>query len=163
MTETDNNESETTIEVDPIEVIHTGHCESLSGRSDLTFAIGRHTEDGTLQIAITGNSGGGMFSSEFVSATAIQDVVLGAQEIVGQSFAVLYPQVSTNCNAFLLAILREIGLVEVNPSQKRQHRHVSGRTLEKCVASYMARAKPEKPVTVDAGGRKTLKLKSKEG
>jgi hypothetical protein len=32
--------------IDPIEVISTATCESLSGRSDLTFDIGRHTEDG---------------------------------------------------------------------------------------------------------------------
>jgi hypothetical protein len=146
--------------VDPIEVIYTGTCESLSGRSDLTFSIGRHSEDGTMYLALTGNSGKGIFSSQFVPATAIQDVVIGAHEVTGQSLKVLYPSVSTNSNAFLLSVLRAIGLVEVNPEQTRQHRHVGGMTVERCVSALMSHARAVKP---EAGGRKTLKLKPKEG
>lgn len=141
MLETENNEVEFAQEeevIDPIEVIHTGTCESLSGRSDLTFAIGRHIESGALYIALTGNSGKGMFSSQFVSATAIQEVVIGNHEVTGLSLKVIYPNVSTNSNAFLLSVLRAIGLVEVDPEQTRRHRHVSGQTLEKCVSKLMA-------------------------
>lgn len=131
--------------IDPIQVICTGSCGSLSGRSDLTFSIGRHAADGTHFLSITGNTGRGMFSSQFVPAMVIQEVVLGVQEISGQSLAVLYPNVSSNSKSFLLAILKEIGLVEVNPDQTRHYRHVIGKTMEMCIASYMARVFSDPP------------------
>ncbi|MFT7721314.1 MAG: hypothetical protein QM788_00520 [Roseateles sp.] len=36
-------------EVDPIKPIHEGESLSISGRSTLTFVIGRHEEAGTLR------------------------------------------------------------------------------------------------------------------
>mgnify|MGYP001431055024 CR=1 FL=1 len=146
--------------IDPIETIYTGTCESLSGRSELTFAIGRHTENGNLFVAVTGNSGKGMFSSQFVPASEIQDVVIGNHEVTGQSLKVIYTNVSTNSNAFLLSVLRAIGLVEVNPEQTRQHRHISGMTVEKCVSALVHRAKASMS---EVGGRKTLRVKPKGG
>ena len=37
------NQTEVEIEVDPIETIYEGECPSLSGRSTLSYTIGRHT------------------------------------------------------------------------------------------------------------------------
>ena len=53
-------ESETPEEVDPIEVTYTVEFLSLSGRSTLQAVIGRNSDDQSLHIAISGNSGGGM-------------------------------------------------------------------------------------------------------
>ena len=148
--------------IDPIKVIHTGICESLSGRSDLTFAIGRHTEDGTLNLAITGNSGGGMWCKDWCSASDVQDAVLGESGLTAKSFHQLHAGRSINTGGFILAALRELGLIRANEENTRVHEHVPGTTFEKVVSAYMAQAKAAKgvkPVAVEAAGRKTLKLK----
>jgi hypothetical protein len=152
--------------IDPIEVICTGTCESLSGRSDLTFAIGRHTEDGSLNLAIAANSGGGMFCKDWCNASDIQDVVLGESGLTAKSFHQLHAGRSINTGGFILAALRELGLIRANEENTRVHEHVPGTTFEKVVSSYMAQAKAAKgvkPVTVEVASRKTLKLKAKEG
>jgi hypothetical protein len=152
--------------IDPIEVIHTGTSVSLSLRSDLTWAIGRHTKDGTLHLAITGNSGGGMWCKEWCSASDIQDVVLGESGLTAKSFHQLHAGRSINTGGFILAALKELGLIRANEENTRVHEHTPGSTFEKVVSAYMAQAKAVKGaklVTVDAAGRKTLKLKAKEG
>ncbi len=146
--------------VDPIEVIHTGECLSVSGRSTLEFEIGRHSEDSTLHLRISDNSGKGMWCKDWASASAIQDVVLGEGELTAKSFHALHPGKSINTGGFLLASLLEIGLIRANEENTRVHEHVPATTFEKVVAAHVAQAKGAKP---EAGGRKTLKLKPKEG
>jgi hypothetical protein len=152
--------------IDPIEVIYTGTCESLSGRSDLTFVIGRHTEDGSLNLAIAANSGGGMWCKDWCSASAIQDIVLGESGLTAKSFHPLHAGRSINTGGFILAALKELGLIRANEANTRIHEHFPGSTFEKVVSAYMAQAKAAKevkPVPLEAAGRKTLKLKPKEG
>jgi hypothetical protein len=162
MTDKNNNSADTeaAIEIDPIEVIHQGECLSLSGRSTLDFAVGRHTEDGTLRLAITGNSGGGMWCKDWASASDIQDIVLGEEGLTAKSFHSLHEGRSINSGGFILAALRELGLIRANEENTRLHEHIPGTTFEKVVVAHMAQAKGVKP---DGGGRKTLRIKPKEG
>lgn len=164
MKDTDSNEA---IEfapeedvIDPIDVIHKGECQSLSGRSTLDFAIGRHSEDGTLRLSITGNSGGGMWCKDWCSASAIQDVVLGEGELTAKSFHVLHAGRSINTGGFILATLKELGLIRANDENSRLHEHVPGTTFEKVVSAHMAQAKGVKAVATEAVGRKTLRIKA---
>lgn len=145
--------------IDPIEVIHTGECLSVSGRSTLEFEVGRHTKEGTLHLRIAGNSGRGMWARGWASASAIQDIVLGEGELTAKSFHGLHPGKSINTGGFVLAVLKELGLIRANDENTRVHEHVPGTTFEKVVSAYMAQAKAVKP---EAGGRKTLRLKPKE-
>ena len=150
--------------IDPIEVICTGTCESLSGRSDLSFAIGRHTEDGTLLLAITGNSGGGMWCKDWCSASDIQDAVLGESGLTAKSFHQLHAGRSINTGGFILAALKELGLIRASEQNSRLHEHSPSSTFEKVVSAYIAQAnavRGVKPVAPEAAGRKTLKLKPK--
>lgn len=125
-------------QIDPIEVIYQGECQSLSGRSVLDFAIGRHQEDGTLHLAIIGNSGGGMWCKDWAPAIAIQDIVLGTQELTAKSFHVLHQGKSINTGGFVLSALKEIGLVQVSEANTRLHEHIPAMTFEKAVTAYMA-------------------------
>ena len=143
--------------VDPIEVIYKGECPSLSGRSTLDFAIGRHSEDGSLRLSITGNSGGGMWCRDWCRASEIQDVVLGEGELTAKSFHQLHAGRSINTGGFILAALKELGLIRANEENTRLHEHVPGTTFEKVVSAHMAQAKAVKP---EAGGRKTLRIKA---
>lgn len=152
-------EAEVTAEVDPIEVVHRGECPSLSGRSILQFAVGRHSKDGTLNLAITGNNGGGMWCKDWASASDIQDVVLGATALTAKAFHVLHPGKSINTDGFVQAALKELGLIRVNAENTRLHEHVPGTTFEKVVMAHMAQSKAAKPVAEDS---KTSRRKPKE-
>ena len=154
----ENNEVEFAPEeevVDPIEVIYTGECLSLSGRSTLTYAIGRHTEDGTLHLAITGNSGGGMWCKDWASASAIQDVVLGESGLTAKSFHVLHSGRSINTGGFILACCKELGLIRANEENTRLHEHVPTTTFEQVAMACIAEASGQMP--------KSPRRKAKEG
>lgn len=133
-------ETETTPEADPIEAIYTGECSSLSERSILTYAFGRHAEDGTLHLAITGNSGGGMWCKDWASASAIQDVVLGESGLTAKAFHCIHSGRSINTGGFILAALRDIGLIRVNSENSRLHEHVPTTTLESLVMACIQAA-----------------------
>jgi len=86
-------------------------CESLSGRSTLTYEVGQ-TKDG-LMLRITGNSGGGQFNNHWVPLADLQQC-LEAQEKPFSTRAVkpLFKGQSVNTAGFLLAALKHLGLLE---------------------------------------------------
>jgi hypothetical protein len=126
--------------VDPIEVICTGESQSLSGRSVLTWAIGRHTEDGTLHLAITGNSGGGMWCRDWASASEIQSIAIGAEGLTAKSFHALHPGKSVNTGGFVLAVLKDLGLIRPNSQNGRVHEHTPTTTLQQLVMARIAQS-----------------------
>jgi hypothetical protein len=137
MTEISNiAETETPIEVDPIEVINKGQCTSLSGQSELEFEVGQHSEDDSLHIRLSGNTGAGLYCPNWVSATDIQDIVLGATQMTSTSVKPLFEGKSNNSAGFLLACLRELGLVRVSASNSRHHEHVPGSTFAQLVKTH---------------------------
>jgi len=149
--------------IDPIDAIYQGTTESISQRSQLCFEIGRHSENGTLHLRIASNSGGGMWCKDWCSASDIQDAVLGESGLTAKSFHPLHAGRSINTGGFILAALKELGLIRANEQNSRVHEHVqAGVTFEKAASAYMTQAKAAKavkPVAVEAPGRKTLKLK----
>jgi hypothetical protein len=136
------NEPETQPEVDLIQTIHQGECPSLSGRSTLTYAVGRHP-DGTLHLRIVANSGKGMFCDEWIEATHIDAVVRGVLELTSSSFHVLKPGRSTNTGGFVMAALKDLGLIRVNGENTRLHEHVPTESMEKVVMARMGQATPK--------------------
>lgn len=136
------NEAETQPEPDPIEVIYQGECESLSGRSTLTYAIGRHP-DGTLHLRITDNTGGGMYCDEWIPGTEIDAVVIGHTELTSRSFQVLKPGRSTNTAGFVMAAIKSLGLIKTNDENTRLQTHVITETLEKVVMARLGQASPK--------------------
>lgn len=146
--ETTINEVETQPEPDPSEVIYQGDCPSLSERSTITYAVGRHP-DGTLHLRLIGNSGGGMYCDEWIPGSDIDAVVVGHTELTSRSFQVLKPGRSTNTAGFVMAAIKSLGLIRNNAENTRLHEHVPTETLEKVVmartvqASQKARRKKE--------------------
>lgn len=57
-----------------IECLCTAECTSVSGRSTLTYAIGRHP-DQSLHLRIVSNSGGGMFCGDWAAGARIDALV----------------------------------------------------------------------------------------
>ena len=152
MTEIENQtEAEVAADVDPIETIYEGECPSLSGRSTLSYTIGRHTEDETLHLRISDNSGKGMWCKDWCSASAIQDVVLGEGELTAKSFHVLHPGKSINNGGFIAAVLKDLGLIRANEENTRLHEHVPTTTFEQVA---MARIGVSSEPTPKPGRRK---------
>jgi hypothetical protein len=145
--------------IDPIKVIYEGECLSISGRSTLAFAVGRHVDDKTLHLAITGNSGKGMWCKDWAPASAIQEVALGAFRLTAASFHGLHEGRSINTGGFILAAIKEIGLVRANAENTRIHEHVPGATFEKVVMALVSQANSAKRQADDS---KTSRRKAKE-
>lgn len=142
-------------EIDPIEDLYHGDCPSISGRSSLTYAIGRHQETGELHLRITDNSGKGMWFGGWASAKDIDAIVKGQAELTAKSFHALHPGRSINTAGFVLAALRELGLLRVNSENGRLHEHVPATTFEKVAIVRMGKtieAAPAKPVKRKAKG-----------
>lgn len=136
-----------------IERIYTGSCPSLTNRSTLTYAIGRNAEDQSLHLAIVGNSGAGMFCSDYAPATQIDAIVFGNLELTSTALKVLHPGKSTNTAGFTLSAIRDLGLVRRATENTRLHEHVPGTTFESvALAKIEAEQASSKP-----------KRKSKEG
>lgn len=137
-----------------IESVWTGECPSLSGRSSLTFAIGRHPADASLGLRIVANSGGGMFCDEWAEGRRIDEIVRGKSELISQSFSVLHPGRSVNTGGFVLAVLKHLGLLRISSENSRLHEHMPSTTFEQVAVNAMSQASSE-----IGSGRKTLKLK----
>ena len=149
------SEIETTIEVDPITPIHEGECPSLSGRSVLTYSIGRHEQDATLHLRIVRNSGGGMSCNDWAESSQIEAIVKGDAELTAKSFQVLHPGKSINTGGFLMAVLKDLGLIRANADNTRLHEHVPTTTFEQ-----IAMARIAEPVAQET---KPGRRKAKEG
>lgn len=118
-------------ETDPIETIYQGECPSISNRSTLIYQIGRHSQDATLHLRIIKNhGGGGMFCKDWASADAVQDVVLGEAGLTAKSFHVLHPGRSINTGGFVMAVLKDLGLIRANEENSRLHEHQLLATFE---------------------------------
>lgn len=129
--------------------IHTFECASLSGRSTLTCSIGRDGKSKALYLAITGNSGNGMWCKDWASATAIQGVVLGQAELTAGSFNALHLGKSINTGGFYLAALKELGLVRANAENTRLHEHVPSTSFQAVVEKRLREG--DAPVVPGAG------------
>ncbi len=140
-------------EVDPTQVIHEGQCESLSGRSTLTFSVGRHP-DGTLHLRIVGNTGGGMWCDEWIPGSEIDAVVMGDPELTSRSFQVLKPGRSTNTAGFVMAAVKSMGLIRNNAENTRLHELVPTETFDKVVTALMGESGTAKTAGGKAGRRK---------
>lgn len=143
-------ETETTEEnLSPIVAIYTGECFSLSGKSTLTYAIGRHPEDQSLHLRIVANTGGGMFCDEWASGADIDAIVQSHPVLISRSMGELHAGRSINTGGFVLAILKHLGMVKVNAENSRHHEMVPGTTFEQVAL-----------VTMDQGDkRKSIKAK----
>lgn len=144
---------------DPIDDLYIGECLSVSGRSTLTYVVGKHQAHGTLHLRIAENTGKGMWWAGWASAEAIEKIVKGAHELTAKSFHALHPGKSINTGGFVLAALRDLGLIRPNELNTRHQEHVPMTTFEKAV---MARMKAAEEGGAAEPAPKTSRRKSKE-
>lgn len=108
-----------------IRILKVATCPSLSGKSTLTYQIGCIAES-DIQFRIVANTGGGFFSKEWIALNAIFqafDKKATDKPIVSLLLYPLFQGKSLNTPAFLLAVLKQEGLVnplEDNPKHYEQ-------------------------------------------
>ena len=115
--EVSNRESETPVPAKRI--LKIASCPSLSGRSTLTYHLGcsANTEEPAvpdLYFRVFENSGGGLFSNEWVSLEVIQQVFAKVPTAIGITahlLGSLFVGKSVNTPSFLFAVLKSEGLV----------------------------------------------------
>lgn len=91
-----------------ISILKTGQCPSLSGRSTLTYQIGR--KDQEICLRILENTAGGLFGKEWAS---LEIVLLALSEpVTSRSLQELFKGKSINTGGFVLAVLLKEGLVK---------------------------------------------------
>jgi len=118
--------SQTNVIKPEIRVLKTGSCPSLTGKSTLTYQIGC-TPESDIQFRVTGNTGGGFFSDEWVAFNVIQaafDKQPKDRPIISLILYPLFQGRSLNTPAFLLAALKSEGLVKPLGDKKRGYERI---------------------------------------
>ena len=92
----------------PLRVLKISTCPTNSGRATLAYQIGC-TPEYNIYFRVTANTGGGLFSPEWVSLSAIQPAFAQAPfPLTSFPLINLYQGKSTNTAAFLMAALCRI-------------------------------------------------------
>jgi hypothetical protein len=107
-----------------IKVIATKQCPSLSGKSTLTYKLGRD-DAGTLYLRLHEGTGGGFFNDEWIKAEDLAAALQAHQGDDGMSSMVLahlFRGRSANTQAFFAAVLRNEGALLPYKRGSRLHK-----------------------------------------
>ena len=97
--------------VTSMRILKVASCPTISGKATLTYHIGCTTEN-EIQFRVVVNTGGGLFSPEWISLSAIQPAFEQAPlPLTSFPLIKLYQGKSTNTPAFLMAVLKNEGLI----------------------------------------------------
>lgn len=100
-----------------VRVLAVETCPSITGSSKLTYHVGILGSE--IQLKIHANSGGGFFSEEWVRLSDIVDRLPPAEPFTSRVLNTLFTGKSTNTPGFLMAVLRNEGLVRPSISKRR--------------------------------------------
>jgi hypothetical protein len=104
----------------PIRVLKLGKCDSFSGKSRLTYQLGSKTGNDAF-IRVTGNSGTGFYSDEWISMDDIENICIKGKAITSWLLFPLFKCKSINTPAFLLAALYHEEVVQKGTKKKRTY------------------------------------------
>ena len=100
-----------------IRILKTGECQSLSGKSTLTYQIGSDSDK--LYIALTGNTGAGIFNKDWFDIEEIYSLLSSQKKhVTSSSLLGLLENRSSNTAGFLTAVLLKEGLLKISPGNK---------------------------------------------
>ena len=101
-----------------IRILKTGECESLSGKSTLTYQISCNN-DNEVFLALTGNSGAGIFNKDWIALEQIYSLLASQKKpITSGALLGLFEGRSSNSAGFLLAALLKEGILKLSPGNK---------------------------------------------
>lgn len=119
-------------------VDYEGECDSLTGRSVLTFQAGHDPQTNVPMLRIARNSGGGMYAKDWALVEHIDAILAKADPLTGRAFNDVHPGKSINTGSFILAILKDLGVVQAKDDNTRHHERVAGTTVLKALAARIA-------------------------
>ena len=105
-------------------IIRTGKCQTITKKSTLSYNLSEGN-DNKLYIQISNNSGGGFFSSEYISLDSITELIGGLSDITSLTLSELFVGKSVNTHSFLAAVLLKEGVLSPYP-EKQFHYVFSG-------------------------------------
>jgi hypothetical protein len=108
---------------DSVRVIREATCPTSSGKSTLTYQVGKD-ESGAIYLKVSGNDGGGFWSPEWVAYKSIEQAIAewpADQGITSMTFRKIFRGKSANTPGFLVAALCAEGLLEPMGDKKRVH------------------------------------------
>ena len=113
-----------------IRILRSGSCPSLSGQSILAYEFGINGES-LLHMRLIANTGGGLFSNDWISCDLLEEFLVNKTELTSGSFKALFPNKSVNTGGFVMAVLKFLGLIQVSELNSRWHEHVPEMTFER--------------------------------
>lgn len=153
MTEVQEDREQAELEEPQIVVDYEAECDSLTGRSVLTFQAGHHPQSKVPMLRIARNSGRGMFCRGWAPIEHIDAILAKADPVTARTFNDVHPGKSINTGGFILAILKDLGVVQAKDDNTRHHERVAGTTVLKALAARIA----ETQNATASKGRRTSK------
>jgi hypothetical protein len=119
-----------------IKILKTGSCQSLSGKSTLTYQIGR--KDGKdVHLSLTGNTGKGVFNKDWIELEQIYSLLSSqTKPITSGSLLGLFEGKNSNSAGFILAVLLKEGLLKVSSDNQRNYERIDQKEYQKIIQSY---------------------------
>ncbi len=148
-----------------IRTLKTSTCLSLSGKSTLKYDIGCDTQ-AEIQFRVLENSSAGFFSKEWIPMGAIAtvlDKLPKGKSVTSATFLPIFRGKSINTSGFLLAVLKQEGLVQSMPSNLRVYEALDPEPFMGAVneligaagdVAVKATVVPKKPAIQKAKGKK---------
>lgn len=97
----------------PIQILKIGTCQTLSGKSELTYHLGRHADE-SIHLRLIKNTGNGQFNPDWVSLAQIEKLLTEHpvdKPMYSSIMRPIYRGKSSNSPAFLFAVLKAEGMV----------------------------------------------------
>jgi hypothetical protein len=116
--------------------IKTGTCISLSGNSTLSYRISLK-DNKEVCIALTGNSGTGMFNKQPIALEQIYSLLASEKKpITSGSLLGLFEGKSSNSAGFFLATILAEGLLKTSSDNQRQYELIDKKEFKKIIQAY---------------------------
>lgn len=125
-----------------LQPLRSSTCPTLSQASNLTYELALDPNK-DIQFRITRNDGGGFFSKEWISWSAIQAALSKSSPVTSLCLRPLFKGKSVNTSGFLMALLIAEGILEPLP-KKTRHFKVTGAEPETEKTSSTTPTKPSK-------------------
>ena len=114
-----------------LRILRKESCPSVSGRSTLTYHIG--VDDfGIVHLRIFANTGKGMWCKGWIPMSAIHELLGEASQdktLTSGSLHALFMGKSVNTAGFLLAVLKNEGLIRTVPGSLRSYQRIEPNTF----------------------------------
>jgi len=133
-------------------IMKTGECSSLSGKSTLAYQVGCNT-DNEIYIALTGNSGSGIFNKDWFDIEEIFSLLAHRKNpITSDGLHGLLENRSSNSAGFILAALLKEGVLKVSPGNR--HYDLVGQAEYKKVVQALIKTVPDEKPTKKKSSKK---------